>query len=367
MNPTINETFFFFLRLHPSSRPPAGKIGCKAAWNYLALVNLRSVCPGPGIAQQSAGYSPDTAAIPDAPQPGLQTSSSAAPDLAASGDAPQDQSGSNDTLKHPEPQNPVPNGRAPQTKRILGIIPNFRSVSTDEKLPPQTVKEKFLTATDDSFDYSSVFIPAFLAAYSMGTNATPEFGHGAVGYGRYFWHAAVDQTSENYMVEFVMPVITHEDTRFYTLSNGGFFKRTGYALSRVIITRTDAGREIIQSERSGWCRRLGRHFHASTTLRASAPLTMSARNGVSMWELMGLLSSSRSSGPTSIAASFARACSTALQHTDSRFLPVEPGFCHFQFESTSNFAADCILACRKHIQTSWNIDFLEAPASKFPH
>ena len=135
------------------------------------------------------------------------------------------------------------NGRAPQTKRILGIIPNFRSVSTDEKLPPQTVKEKFLTATDDSFDYSSVFVPALLAAYSMGTNATPEFGHGAVGYGRYFWHAAVDQTSENYMVEFVMPVLTREDTRFYTLSSGSFLKRTGYALSRVIITRTDAGRE----------------------------------------------------------------------------------------------------------------------------
>ncbi len=198
------------------------------------------IAPAFGMAQQSAGYSPDSAAMPDALQPGLQNSSSPA----AVGVAPQQpQSDSNDTLKHPEPQNPVPNGRAPQTKRILGIIPNFRSVSTDEKLPPQSVKEKFLTATDDSFDYSSVFIPAFLAAYSLGTNATPEFGHGAVGYGRYFWHAAVDQTSENYMVEFVMPVITREDTRFYTLSNGGFFKRTGYALSRIVITRTDAGRE----------------------------------------------------------------------------------------------------------------------------
>ena len=200
-----------------------------------------AIVPASGLAQDSAGHSADTA-IPDAPQPDLQTSSSAI--AAADGDGPQQpQLGSNDTLKHPEPQNPVPNGRAPQTKRILGIIPNFRSVSTDEKLPPQSVKEKFLTATDDSFDYSSAFIPALLAAYSMGTGATPEFHQGAVGYGRYFWHAAVDQTSENYMVEFVMPVITHEDTRFYTLSAGGFLKRTGYALSRAVVTRTDAGRE----------------------------------------------------------------------------------------------------------------------------
>lgn len=130
-----------------------------------------------------------------------------------------------------------------QTKRILGIIPNFRSVSTDVKLPPESVKEKFMTATDDSFDYSSVFVPALLAGYSDARKADPEFGHGAIAYGRYFWHSAVDQTSENYMVEFILPTITHEDNRYYTLGRGGFFRRTGYALSRSVVTRNDAGNE----------------------------------------------------------------------------------------------------------------------------
>ena len=154
------------------------------------------------------------------------------------------QSGQNpDTLKKPIQQNPERGERLPQTKRILGILPNFRSVSTDDKLPPMTVKDKFLTATDDSFDYSSIFVPAALAGYAMGTRQTPEFGQGAVGYGRYFWHAAVDQTSENYMVEFVFPVITREDNRYYTLGRGGLFKRTGYALSRAVVTRADSGRD----------------------------------------------------------------------------------------------------------------------------
>lgn len=142
------------------------------------------------------------------------------------------------------PPNSVESESIPQTKRILGIIPNFRAISTDKKLPPQSVKEKFVTATQDSFDYSSVFVPAVLAYYSLETNATPEFGQGAVGYGRYFWHSAVDQTSENYMVEFVVPAITHEDTRYYTLGRGGFLKRTGYALSRAVVTRSDAGNEV---------------------------------------------------------------------------------------------------------------------------
>jgi len=131
-----------------------------------------------------------------------------------------------------------------QTKRILGIIPNFRAVSADTKLPPQSVKEKFVDATQDSFDYSSIFIPAALAGLSMARNSIPEFHQGAAGYARYFWHNAVDQTSENYMVEFIYPVATHEDSRYYTLGRGSFMHRTGYALSRAVVTRSDSGREV---------------------------------------------------------------------------------------------------------------------------
>jgi hypothetical protein len=141
------------------------------------------------------------------------------------------------------PQATTEEERLPQTKRILGIIPNFRAVSTDVTLPPQPVKEKFMDATKDSFDYSSILIPGVIAGYAMAENSYPEFHQGAAGYARYFWHAAVDQTSENYMVEFVVPVLTREDTRYYTLGRGGLVKRAGYALSRAVVTRNDAGNE----------------------------------------------------------------------------------------------------------------------------
>jgi hypothetical protein len=132
-----------------------------------------------------------------------------------------------------------------QTKRILDVIPNFRSVSAGQHLPPMSAKQKFIGATEDSFDYSAIFVPAVLAGYSMWRNSTPEFGSGGVGYGRYLWHTGVDQTSENYMVEFIVPSITHEDPRYYTLGSGGFLKRTGYALSRAVITRSDSGNDVL--------------------------------------------------------------------------------------------------------------------------
>jgi hypothetical protein len=112
------------------------------------------------------------------------------------------------------------------------------------KLPPETVKEKFMDATEDSFDYSSIFIPAVLAAYSMQERSVPQFREGAAGYTCYFWHSAVDQTSENYMVEFIFPTVTREDARYYTLGHGGFLKRTGYALSRAVVTRSNSGSAV---------------------------------------------------------------------------------------------------------------------------
>jgi hypothetical protein len=44
------------------------------------------------------------------------------------------------------------------------------------------------------------------------------------------------------MTEAIVPAATKEDPRYYTLGKGGFIKRTGYAVSRLLITKTDAGR-----------------------------------------------------------------------------------------------------------------------------
>jgi len=132
-----------------------------------------------------------------------------------------------------------------QTKRILWIIPNFRSVSASTNLLPQSFKEKLWLATQDSFDYSAFIYEGIVAGISMAGKSEPSFGQGASGYGIYYAHTFADGTIENYMVEAIVPAITKEDPRYYTLGHGGFFKRSGYAISRVFITRTDAGKSSV--------------------------------------------------------------------------------------------------------------------------
>ena len=164
---------------------------------------------------------PDVIGLPESPGAGLRAPQATPP--AAAPDANSDK----------------------PSKRILFIIPNARAVAAGSTLPPQTVHEKFTTAFADTVDPANFVLSALVAAYDYGRGSTPEFGSGGVAFGRYYWHSLADQSIENTSVEFLVPVLTHEDTRYYTLGHGGVRKRIVYSLSRVVITRSDSGKETV--------------------------------------------------------------------------------------------------------------------------
>jgi len=128
-----------------------------------------------------------------------------------------------------------------QTKRMFWIIPNFAAVSADTELPPLTARGKYALAMQDSVDYSSFVWAGMLAGQSMALRSYPEFHNGVAGYSRYYWRAFVDQASGSFFTDGLVPAVTHEDPRYYTLGHGGFFRRARYALSRVVVTKTDSG------------------------------------------------------------------------------------------------------------------------------
>jgi hypothetical protein len=160
-----------------------------------------------------------------------------------------------DGATQPKPEPPVPtqalvaapfekkkdDSEGKQTKRMFGIIPNFVAVSAGTELPPLTVRDKFWLATQDSVDYSSFIWAGMQAGQSMALKSYPELGHGVAGYRRYYWRAFADQASGSYFTEAIVPALTHEDPRYYTLGHGGFLRRARYALSQVVLTRTDSG------------------------------------------------------------------------------------------------------------------------------
>ena len=212
---------------------------CKTISLFAAAFTLIVVAGGPRLCAQ------DSPATPPAHEQEKSTTASATPAQDPSGpqtgDAP---------TPAPKPDTPPPkvqpaDDSGQQTKRILWIIPNYRSVSVDSHLPRFSFKDKFWLATQDSFDYSAFAYAGIFAGVAMSQNSEPDFGQGASGYGIYFAHTFADDTVENYMVEALVPAVTKEDPRYYTLGRGGVFKRTGYAVSRLFVTRTDSGKRTI--------------------------------------------------------------------------------------------------------------------------
>jgi hypothetical protein len=183
-----------------------------------------------GYVQSPLSTTPQVSPDPQSPSQSKTTSDSSS---ARDGNASK--------IDSPQPKVSPDDTSAQQTRRILWIIPNYRAVSANTYLPPQSFKEKFWLATQDSFDYSSFIYEGLLAGAAMAEKSEPSFGQGASGYGNYFAHTFADGTIENYMVEAVVPTLTKEDPRYYTLGKGGFFKRSGYAVSRTFITRKDSG------------------------------------------------------------------------------------------------------------------------------
>jgi len=128
------------------------------------------------------------------------------------------------------------------TKRILGVIPNFRTSSLPVPYVPLSPKEKFKIATKDSFDRGTVVLGALFGAQGQLTNSNRSFGQGAAGYGRYFATSYADYVIGDYMTEAIYPTLLHQDPRYFRRGTGGKWSRLGYAMGQIFWTHNDSGR-----------------------------------------------------------------------------------------------------------------------------
>jgi hypothetical protein len=102
----------------------------------------------------------------------------------------------------------------------------------------------------------STFKPYKMAWYGMGAgisqykNDNASYGQGTAGFGKRFAMEFADGTMRNFMVRAVFPSLLHQDPRYYPATTGGFIRRSYYAVSRVLITRGDNGKQ--QANLSEW-------------------------------------------------------------------------------------------------------------------
>jgi hypothetical protein len=129
----------------------------------------------------------------------------------------------------------------PESKRILGIIPNYRTSPSLRNYEPLTIREKFKIASEDSFDRGTVGLAALFGGEGQLTNANRSFGQGGAGFGRYFGTAYGDLVIGDYMTEAVFPTLLHQDPRYFRHGTGSGWSRVGYAMGQIFWTHRDSG------------------------------------------------------------------------------------------------------------------------------
>lgn len=126
--------------------------------------------------------------------------------------------------------------------RVFGVMPNQLTVEGATKVSPLSTGEKFKLVAEGTFDPYEFVIVGVLAGIGQATDDTPSWGQGAKGFGIRYATDFGDQLAGNFMVGAVVPSIFHQDPRYFQSGKGSFWRRFGYALSRVIITRGDSGK-----------------------------------------------------------------------------------------------------------------------------
>lgn len=157
---------------------------------------------------------------------------------------------SSSQIPQPKPEAPVSEKTKEQqekqiekkekSQRILGIVPQF-TVTSIKDARPLKPSQKFGLFARSAFDPVQFAIVGVQAGISQATNSFAAYGQGAEGFGKRYGAAFADQASSGFWGTFAYPSLLKQDPRYFRLGEGGFGKRTSYAVSRVFITHADRG------------------------------------------------------------------------------------------------------------------------------
>lgn len=116
------------------------------------------------------------------------------------------------------------------------------TIAPNEIAQPMSVQDKIVGSAKDSVSLFAATGWVFSAGWSHLNNGSPNYGTDKGAYGQRLGAAAVRNISQDIIGNCLFAPILHQDPRYYIMGRGNnFFKRTVYAATRTIVTRTDSG------------------------------------------------------------------------------------------------------------------------------
>ena len=126
-------------------------------------------------------------------------------------------------------------------QRVFGVFPNFYT-SFIWNAAPLKPKQKFRLAFRSATDPVTFFTTGFLAGIQQARDTYPDYGQGAVGYGKRYGADYGDIFIGRMLGAAVFPSLFHQDPRYFYQGTGSIPSRAWHALSSAFLCRGDNGR-----------------------------------------------------------------------------------------------------------------------------
>ena len=125
-------------------------------------------------------------------------------------------------------------------QRLFGILPNFY-VAYDTQFVPLSPKLKFQLALRTSTDVATFLGAGFLAGIDQASDVAPHYEQGASGYGKRFGAAYAGATIDIVLGGAILPVLFHQDPRYFYQGTGSKKSRMLHAVSSPFVAKGDNG------------------------------------------------------------------------------------------------------------------------------
>ncbi len=207
---------------------------------------------------QSGGSS-----LPDAPQPqAIASLDLSAPDdsystsIFATADGQAASQAPAQTQTPPPPMTDEEKKKAAEAelqielKQRMGIVPNFNAV-LDGSNVPLTPKQKMRAAFRSAIDPYQFGLALFTSGIGQAEDSHDTYnaqgmrvgyGQGWAGYGKRFGAGYTDQFDGTIIGNGILPVLLHQDARYFRMGTGSFKRRLLYSMSTTIRCKGDNGK-----------------------------------------------------------------------------------------------------------------------------
>jgi hypothetical protein len=129
-----------------------------------------------------------------------------------------------------------------ETQRVFGVIPAFNSVYQGA-VPPLTPGQKMRLMFKSTTDIYVFGFSAITAGIGQAQNSHAAYGQGVEGYAKRYAATYADTADGNFWGNAVLPILWHEDPRYFRLGEGSFTHRLLYSMSTTVWCRRDDGSE----------------------------------------------------------------------------------------------------------------------------